>query len=87
MTTTTRPLQQMGKQLHLMLTEGDDETLVVIVLRECHPDARGNVNPPNLVEHDGVEYALKRHWLDDAYIYGLSTRERMNDLLDDTPAE
>lgn len=71
--------------LQLLITTGSNEEVLTVLEQERHPNELGEVTPPVTIEHDGVEYILKRQWMQDVYIYGPSHRRNIDDLLADTP--
>lgn len=77
-------MSHLSKELRLMLTRGDDDEIVAAMSVERYPNELGAITPPVTVEHEGVEYILKRKWdmLPDTYIYRPSQRISIDDLLD-----
>lgn len=76
-----------SRTLQLMLTTGSNEEVLIVLEQERYPNELGEITPPVTVEHDGVEYILKRMWMHDVYVYGPSDRRSVDDLLADTPSQ
>jgi hypothetical protein len=60
---------------------------MAVLVKECHPGPDGIVHPPQLIEHEGQQYALKRQWMQDVYVYSPSARKRIDDFLGNTPTQ
>lgn len=73
-----------SKVLYLMLTHGNEEELVIVLSETRYPNELGAIIPPITVEHQGVEYILKRQWnmMQDTYIYRPSKKKQLDDILD-----
>jgi len=71
-----------NKNLHLLITRGEDEEVLVVLEKECIPNQFGEIVPPITVEYKDQEYILKRKCLKDTYVYGPSNRKKIDDLLD-----
>lgn len=74
-----------SKLLRLLITEGDDEEVLAILVQERYANKFGEITPPVTVEHEGREYLLKRKFMPDAYVYKLSEKKRIDDFLVSEP--
>ncbi len=71
-----------SKIFQLLITVGSDEEVLIVLYQECYPNELGAITPPVTIEHNGVEYILKRRWTHEVYVYGPSDRKNIDDLLD-----
>ena len=66
--------------IRLLITTGDDdeEEVLAILVRHCP-------SPPQIVEHEGIQYVLKREWMTNVYVYSPSQRTQIDDFLGNEP--
>jgi hypothetical protein len=71
-----------SKKLQLLLTKGEDQAVVAILSRECYPNELGNIVPPVMVEHEGIEFIFKKRWMESVFLYEPAKRIPLDDLVD-----
>ena len=71
----------MSKSKTLRLVIAAKGEVLAVLMKERHPNQFGEITPPVVVEHDGVEYILKRQMMQDVYVYDLSDRRKVDDFL------
>lgn len=64
-----------------MLVKGEEEAIVRILEEERYPNELGVIVPPISVELDGQEYILKRHYIENIYVYAPAESLSVDELL------
>lgn len=71
----------------LLLTTGQQEEVVAVLVQRRYPNELGEITPPITVRHEGQEYILKRKWMQDVYVYQPLHRSMIDDFLAPPPTE
>jgi len=74
-----------SKTIRLLITTGNDEEVLAVLVRERHPNQFGEVVPPVVVEHEHKDYILKRKMMQDVYVYSPSIKKGIDDFLAPPP--